>query len=72
MVTASGEFTARLWDSATGQPMGEPMQHEGWVVWAQFSPDGQRVLTASWDHTARLWDAATDKPWASPCGTQPR
>jgi WD40 repeat protein len=38
------------------------MQHESWVVWAQFSPDGRRVLTASWDHTARLWTLQREKP----------
>ena len=39
-----------------GQAVGEPMIHEGTVVSAQFSPDGQRVVTASEDNTARLWD----------------
>ena len=35
------------------------MKHEGAVVSAQFSPDGQRVLTASGEYSARLWDATT-------------
>jgi hypothetical protein len=33
------------------------MKHEGEVLSAKFSPDGQRVVTASKDGTARLWDA---------------
>ena len=41
--------TARLWDAASGKPIGEPMKHEGAVTSAQFSPDGQRVVTASED-----------------------
>jgi WD40 repeat protein len=42
------------------------MKHEGSVYFAQFSPDGQRVLTASQDNTARLWDALTGKPIGEP------
>ena len=47
VVTASEDKTARLWDAASGKPIGEPMKHEGAVCSAQFSPDGQRVVTAS-------------------------
>ena len=63
VVTASHDKTARLWDAASGKPIGEPMEHEDEVNSAQFSPDGQRLVTASDDNTARLWDAviATDK-----------
>ena len=59
VVTASSDYTARLWDGTTGQAVGEPMQHDGAVTSAQFSPDGRRVATASEDNTARLWDVAT-------------
>jgi WD40 repeat protein len=59
LVTVSYDGTARLWDAATGNPIGQPMKHEGFVNSAQFSPDGQWVVTASGDKTARLWDAAT-------------
>ena len=47
VVTASEDKTARLWDAASGKPIGEPMKHEDCVNSAQFSPDGQRVVTAS-------------------------
>ncbi len=66
VVTASVDKTARLWDAATGKPLGEPMRHEDVVSSAAFSPDGKRVVTASWDKTARLWDAATQKPLGEP------
>ena len=66
VVTASTDKTARLWDAASGKPIGEPMKHEGTVNSAQFSPDGQRVVTASEDKTARLWDAASGKPIGEP------
>src|SRR5262249_53892428 len=66
ILTGCEDSTARLWNAATGQPIGEPMRHEG-AVWAvAFSPDGRTVLTGSWDRTARLWDAATGKPAGRP------
>ena len=65
-MTASLDGTARLWDAASGKPIGEPMKHEEEVYSAQFSPDGQRVVTASADNTARLWDAASGKPIGEP------
>ena len=55
VATASEDGTARLWDAATGAPLGEPMRHEGAVLSAAFGPDGARVLTTSDDGTARLW-----------------
>jgi hypothetical protein len=65
VVTASYD-TAHLWDSATGKPLGLPLQHQNLVFAAAFSPDGKRVVTASQDKTARLWDSATGKPLGSP------
>ena len=31
IVTAARDQTARLWDAATGKPLGEPMRHENAV-----------------------------------------
>ena len=39
--------TARLWDAATGQPIGTPMLHRTRVEAVAFSPDGKTVLTGS-------------------------
>jgi eukaryotic-like serine/threonine-protein kinase len=61
VLTGSADRTARLWDAATGQPLGEPLRHEGAVNGVAFSPDGKRLLTAS-DGTARWWDAASGQP----------
>src|SRR6266516_2356475 len=66
VVTTSYDRTARLWDAASGKPIGEPMKHQDMVRSAQFSRDGQRVVTASDDRTARLWDAASGKPIGEP------
>ncbi len=51
---------ARLWDVATGLPVGAALVHEGSVNAVRFAPAGaNRLVTASDDHTARLWDAGT-------------
>ena len=47
-------------------PMTSPLQHQGHVESATFSPDGTRVVTASGGLTARVWDAASGKPLSSP------
>ena len=57
VVTASRDGTARIWEAATGQPVGEVLKHEDYVTSASFSADGQRVVTVSLDDTARIWDA---------------
>jgi len=59
VVTASEDWTARVWDVATGREVLLLEGHEGPVRWAGFDPSGSRILTVSEDHTARLWDAAT-------------
>jgi RNA polymerase sigma factor (sigma-70 family) len=65
-LTASSDQTARLWEVATGKPLGPPLRHQGSVKAATFSPDGTMVLTGSGDHTAQLWDARTGKPLGAP------
>jgi WD40 repeat protein len=67
IVTASLDTTARLWDGATGKPIGEPLKGHAGPVWsAVFSPDGKRIVTASDDKTARLWDGETGRPIGEP------
>jgi hypothetical protein len=57
LVTRSADWTARVWDAATGKALATITGHTN-VVWsAQFSPDGTRLVTASADKTAWLWDA---------------
>ena len=64
--TASRDGTAHVWESATGQPVGPPLCHEGTVFAVRFSPDGKLLLTAGADGTARLWNAETGQPAAAP------
>jgi WD40 repeat protein len=76
IVTAGGDGVARLWDAATGRPVGEPMRHEPgtavtWVAYRQPRDDqspraGPIVATGGTDRTARLWDGATAGPIGGP------
>ena len=66
VLTASSDRTARLWDPATGRPVGGAMVHQGPVKTAAFSPDGTTVLTGCNEKTVRLWNAATRQPLGKP------
>jgi WD40 repeat protein/serine/threonine protein kinase len=59
IVTASRDWTARIWDATTGEHVAPALRHGEVVRQAAFNKDGSRVVTASDDGTARLWDAAT-------------
>ncbi|MCP4695634.1 MAG: hypothetical protein GY862_02125 [Gammaproteobacteria bacterium] len=56
LVTASDDYTARLWDVQSGRVLHTLSGHEKAVIHAAFSPDGTQLVTASDDWTARLWD----------------
>jgi eukaryotic-like serine/threonine-protein kinase len=58
ILTAGGDKTARLWDAATGGPIGQPLTHPDVVECVAFSPGGKTILTAcTMQKTAWLWDA---------------
>ncbi|KAJ6258029.1 Vegetative incompatibility protein [Drechslerella dactyloides] len=59
VASASGDWTVRLWNAATGAELSTLSGHAGLVTSVAFSPDGRTVASASGDFTVRLCNAAT-------------
>jgi WD40 repeat protein/serine/threonine protein kinase/tetratricopeptide (TPR) repeat protein len=53
---------ARLWDTATLEPIGTTLPHREPAGAVAFSPNGMRFITGSYDGTTTLWDATTLEP----------
>ena len=68
IATASFDWTARTWDTATGEHRATLTGHNGYVEAIAFSPDGALIATASDDKTARTWDTATGEHRATLTG----
>ena len=65
LASADADGTVRLWNPATGRPVGAPLprhQPSGGVIGVAFSPDGKLLASADSDGTVRLWNPATGQP----------
>jgi RNA polymerase sigma factor (sigma-70 family) len=61
LATAGRDWTVRLWDVATGNPVGRLHNDDGWFTCVAVAPGG-RLLAAGGDHrdhTVHLFDLAT-------------
>ena len=68
LASAGADGTVRLWNPATGQPVGAPLHatSTGYgVLGVAFSPDGRLLASADADGTVRLWNPATGHPIAT-------
>ena len=69
VISGGGDRTVRVWDLATGAPVGDPFTgHGDWVrAVAVAELDGRPVvISGSIDETVRVWDLATGAPVGYP------
>jgi WD40 repeat protein len=55
-LTYGSDTVARLWQTATCEPVGPPLRHPRFCRQADLAPDGRRVVTVDFDRVIRLWD----------------
>ena len=62
-MSGSSDETIGLWDAATGDGIGKPLEgHSSSVKSVSFLPDGSRIVSGSEGGTIRLWDAEMSVP----------
>ena len=69
VISGSDDRTVRVWDLATGAPVGGPFTgHGGWVRSVAAAELNGRpvVISGSVDRTVRVWDLATGAPVGDP------
>ena len=74
VISGGRDETVRVWDLATGAPVGEPFTgHTGWVrAVAVAQLDGRPVIISGGDDTTvRVWDLATGTPVGDPSPATP-
>ena len=58
-LAATGGWSVKLWDPATGDPKGTLKGHREFVWSVAFAPGGRLLVTGAHDATVRLWDVST-------------
>ncbi|MBK8093935.1 MAG: protein kinase [Verrucomicrobiaceae bacterium] len=56
LLTAGWDGTARLWETASGKPLGIISRHASYLSCALFSPDDKLVFSGGYDGLGRLWE----------------
>jgi WD40 repeat protein/transcriptional regulator with XRE-family HTH domain len=58
-VSASADYTLKVWDLASGQQRLTFAGHRSGVTAVAVTPDGQAAVSASLDYTLKVWDLAS-------------
>jgi WD40 repeat protein/serine/threonine protein kinase len=66
LLTGGRDGTAKLWDIATGKPLGAPLPLDRHVFAVAFSPNGKLFATAGADRKVTVWDRATRQQVVKP------
>jgi len=56
VVSASKDWTLKVWDLETGEMLHTLRGHQGWIEAVAVTSDGRRAVSASLDRTLRVWD----------------
>lgn len=62
LVSASRDFTLKVWDVTTGYCLMTLRGHTAWVRDVYPSPDGRFLVSTGDDMSVRLWDISTSNP----------
>jgi WD40 repeat protein len=60
-VTASLDYTAKVWDMQSGKCVQTLKGHSDGIESVAISHDSQLVVTGSWDKTAKVWNVQSGK-----------
>jgi eukaryotic-like serine/threonine-protein kinase len=66
ILTSGRDGKVWRWDTASGQPRGEPLKLARGIAAMALSRDGKMIVTASDDRAVRLWDADSGRPLGRP------
>ena len=59
IVSASYDYTIKIWDANTGTCLQTLKGHKNWVRFVSYSPDGRKIVSVSDDKKIKIWDANT-------------
>jgi WD40 repeat protein len=62
IVTMAYDRPLKIWEVASGQTVGQPIEAERPFAYFVMSPDGKRLATRSQGGVARIWDALSGLP----------
>ncbi len=65
VITAGDDHTVKIWGDGQDAPLYTLTGHEGWVLRAAISQDGNFLATSSSDQSVRLWNLQTQSLVAS-------